>query len=157
MHLGHCQSESSCKHLSGSINGQLGLLLSPCLLLMQHGAQPAFSVVAQVVLLFQWWWRKEKIIPASFISGVSRLAALLLTLLALLPAHSCVIHGEGLPLWQKNLIWRRSLWIWMGNNVVNHRHGQTYKTNMSLQINAHIKTQETKGITKNWREKERER
>lgn len=44
----------------------------------------------------------------------------------------------------------------MGNNVVNHRHGQTYKTNMSLQINAHIKTQETKGITKNWRERERE-
>lgn len=43
----------------------------------------------------------------------------------------------------------------MGNNVVNHRHGQTYKTNMSLQINAHIKTQETKGITKNWRERER--
>lgn len=45
----------------------------------------------------------------------------------------------------------------MGNNVVNHRHGQINKTNMSLQINAHIKTQETKGITKNWREKERER
>lgn len=45
----------------------------------------------------------------------------------------------------------------MGNNVVNHRHGQTNKKKKSLQINAHIKIQETKEITKNWRERDRER